>query len=258
MTPSEALPGPAGPRTEIGKSIASRNASKNEAATQTTAYPHIRPNVDIASGQNGLFAAHDFIRENETEEYAESHADLYAELSPEGYLEETFTAEIMTATWRLRRCRIVEAGLAIDSLADDFTSPEQKSVDRARAQSHTILRRCLAELRKLQTERAIRPQLPGQSLPALAGLKQVDTALRIHDRQRLLARKADGLDTLEGLIAQADKNLCMDIQASKEPPSSFCKNVPEPLRNAPCPCNSGMKYKQCCARTGAGWPALAA
>jgi len=230
MVPSEVSPGAAGPRTEIGKSIASCNATKT-----------------------GLFAANDFVRENEADEYTEAQAALHAQLSPEGYLEETFTAEIMTAAWRLRRCRIVETG--------DFTSPEQKSVDRARAQSHNILRRSLAELRKLQTERAIHLQLTDQSLPALAGLKQVNTTLKIEQRQRLLAREADGLDTLEGLIAQADKNLCAEIRedvGESKAPSSFCKSAPEPPRNAPCPCNSGKKYKHCCARTGAGWPTLAA
>ncbi len=34
------------------------------------------------------------------------------ELSPEGVLEETFAIEIMSATWRLRRCRLIEAGRA--------------------------------------------------------------------------------------------------------------------------------------------------
>ena len=132
----------------------------------------------------------------------------------------------------------------------------------------------------------IRLQLPAQSLPALTDLKQVDTNLKAHDRQRLLARKADGLDTLEGLIAQADKNLYLEVrdevreevrenvQQSKLL-SSFCKTAPEPSRNAPCPCNSGLADElarpyphersfdveaagQCCARTGAGWPTLAA
>ena len=39
-------------------------------------------------------------------------------------------------------------------MVDDLTEKEQKSVDRARAQSHNILRRSISELRKLQTERA--------------------------------------------------------------------------------------------------------
>src|SRR5260370_40003658 len=76
--------GPSGPCTEAGKQRSSRNAMKN-----------------------GLFAAHDFIREGETEEYTQTLISLMNQLSPEGVLEETFATEIMGATWRLRRCRLV-------------------------------------------------------------------------------------------------------------------------------------------------------
>jgi hypothetical protein len=37
-------------------------------------------------------------------------------------------------------------------------------------------------------------------------------------------------------------------------PASNCK----PGRNAPCPCNSGRKYKQCCLRRGPAWQPIAA
>ena len=39
-------------------------------------------------------------------------------------------------------------------MMDERTEKQQKSVDRARAQSHLILRRSLAELKKLQKGRA--------------------------------------------------------------------------------------------------------
>jgi hypothetical protein len=245
-----------GPRTEAGKAHSAQNAIKT-----------------------GLFAAHDFIRPEEADEYTETHTALMANLSPEGPLEQTFALEIMGATWRLRRCRLVEAGLAvrtgIDPMIDDPTANQQKSVDRARALSHNILRRSIAELRKLQTERTLRLHIDTQHLPGLTDTKQVLTGLKIEDGQRLQARKINELDTLEGLIAQADKNLCMEVRQSKTAEersgltatkssmkiensgsdSSFCKSVSqavEPVRqtprNAPCPCNSGTKYKRCCGK----------
>jgi hypothetical protein len=55
-----------------------------------------------------LYAARDFIREGEEAEYSDTVIALMAQLEPEGLLEETFAAEIMGATWRLRRCRLVE------------------------------------------------------------------------------------------------------------------------------------------------------
>ena len=111
---------------------------------------------------HGLFAVRYFIRKGEEEEYAQTLTSLIAELAPLGIVEETFAAEIVGATWRLRRCRKVEDSLAegatLDPMVDDTLEKQQKSVDRARAQSHRILRRSLADLRKLQTERTLRAQ----------------------------------------------------------------------------------------------------
>ena len=106
---------------------------------------------------HGLFAARDFIRKGEEPEYAEILQSVTAQLEPDGIIEQTFAAEIVGATWRLRRCRMVEQSLSratLDPMVDDDAiANRQKSVDRARAQSHNILRRSLAELRKLQAER---------------------------------------------------------------------------------------------------------
>ena len=47
-------------------------------------------------------------------------------------------------------------------MIDERTEKQQKSVDRARAQSHLILRRSLAELRNLQKGRTIKEQIADQ------------------------------------------------------------------------------------------------
>ena len=133
-----------GPRTEPGKAKSSKNALTF-----------------------GLFTLNDFVRENETEDYTKICTSLWTELTPEGTVEEFLTTELMSATWRLRRCRMVEADLAEvtildpsqkDPMQNPETEKQQKSVDRARAQSHSIFHRCLGALRKVQTERGIRCQ----------------------------------------------------------------------------------------------------
>ena len=112
-----------GPHTEPGKAKSSRNALTF-----------------------GLFTLNDFVRENETEDYTKICTSLWAELSPEGTVEEFLTTELMSATWRLRRCRMVEEDLAEITILDPdqkdpMQNPEteklQKSVDRARAPSPT-------------------------------------------------------------------------------------------------------------------------
>src|SRR5580704_13236470 len=135
----------AGPKTEAGKAKSSRNAIRT-----------------------GLYAARDFVREDEEEEYAQTLIQLMDELPPEGIVEQTFATEIMGAHWRLRRCRLVEEAfssiedLDFDPMMDERTEKQQKSVDRARAQSHLVLRRSLYELRKLQTIRTIPEQFQDQ------------------------------------------------------------------------------------------------
>src|SRR5580700_9005582 len=170
--------------------------------------------------------ARDFIREGEQKEYTRTLRSLMAELSPEGVLEETFAAEIMGAHWRLRRCRLVESSFAgsavLDPMVDDLTEKEQKSVDRARAQSHNILRRSISELRKLQ-------------------------------KQRLEVHEDDSLAALQSLIDKIDRGSFCKSEllpvAQPVPQPSGCEFDPKPTpRNALCPCGSNTKYKRCCGK----------
>ena len=240
------FPGPTGPRTEDGKARSSRNATKH-----------------------GFYAERDYILPAEEDEFAQQHTALMIELSPEGVLEEVLASEIMTATWRLRRCGIVESKFAEAPEPDEKT---QRAVDRARAHSHNIIRRSSAELRRLQTERAIRAQLGTAAVtPGLADTLAIHSALNsapgIDDAPGGAAddanpRESITMQTLEALMAQADKHLCNEI---REKASSFRKSPNSPViaspkigRNEPCPCRSGLKFKRCCGNPAAVRPDIAA
>ena len=123
-----------GPRTEAGKDRSSSNA--------TTL---------------GLFTHRDFVRPAEQEDHTALCSAFNAELTPMGMLEETLAAEIVGASWRLRRCASLEARMAetfdLDPMEDETAQRLQTSIDRSRAQAHNLLRRSLAELRRLQTQR---------------------------------------------------------------------------------------------------------
>ncbi len=255
-----------------------------ESATQTESSPATGPRTEggkARSSQNalksGLFAAHDFIRPGEEDEYQTTYLALMRELGPQGILEQVFADEIMSANWRLRRCRLVEATLAIKreatEAAEDASESEtadkaQRSVDRARAHSHSILRRSIAELRKLQTERAIRTHIESLSdLPGLVDSRKLLQAINADlydddqpdDKASASAPKHDKAITLadlETLMTQADKQLCEQIR--RDGVSSFCKPSAAPApsaaktpRNSPCPCGSGMKFKKCCGNPAA-------
>jgi hypothetical protein len=223
--------GQTGPRTEAGKSKSSRNSIRT-----------------------GLYAARDFIRPEEEEEYAQTLIKLMDELTPENSVEQTFATEIMGATWRLRRCRLVEENfssigdLNFDPMIDERTEQQQKSVDRARAQSHLVLRRSLDELRKLQKGRTILEQLadqnptPKPTLPPDPAPGNMDALMALSESQLAQRFRETGFDSFCKPVGQVpDLPSTKPVATTSAPAVS--KNIP---RNAPCPCRSGAKYKKCC------------
>ena len=238
IDPNDAVnipPTSTGPKTEAGKFKSSRNAIRT-----------------------GLYAARDFVRPDEEEEYAQTLIKLMDELTPENSVEQTFATEIMGATWRLRRCRLVEEAfgliedLNVDPMIDERTEKQQKSVDRARAQSHLILRRSLDELRKLQKGRTIREQIadqiptpkPAPQPPPNAGPPNMDALMAMAEHQLAQRYRESGLSSFCNPAAPP-------TQTTPPAASSFCNPDSKPKmmpRNAPCPCGSGAKYKRCCGK----------
>jgi hypothetical protein len=146
-----------GPRTEAGLETSSRN--------------HLT---------HGLYTRQDYVKPEELElykDFCDGHLD---ELAPEGFLETTLASEIIGAAWRLRRCSAAEGTLADyateDPLLDEATEKTRRSIDRARASANAQFHRALNQLRKLQTERAVRLATHGHDLPGLAESHKVEAA----------------------------------------------------------------------------------
>jgi hypothetical protein len=226
-----------GPQTESGKSAASRNALTL-----------------------GLYTRVDYVKPDERDIYKEFCETLYTELSPEGLLEETFATEITGASWRLRRCSAVEADLADyatqDPILDESTEKTRRSIERARSHAHTILNRSVNQLRRLQTERACRQVMNAVGDDGgIADYQHVVIAANNYEKGKHLHAKTREIRGSE-IIAQALQVAPVEDLASICKPAQEAQSMPQTFpRNAPCPCQSGRKYKACCARTGAGWPA---
>ena len=116
---------------------------------------------------------------------------------------------MIRAAWRLRRCGILEAGLAETPEQNEASLRIQNSIDRARAQANNIFRRAHNELRRLQSDRSQRVQ-PQNGF--------------------------EFSDPTPAPIAPA----AVETEIAKQ--TQF---IP---RSAPCPCGSGDKYKRCCGR----------
>ncbi|HKD09142.1 MAG TPA: hypothetical protein VKB79_24780 [Bryobacteraceae bacterium] len=178
---------------------------------------------------SATFAIRDVVLPDEKTEYAQTRAALMSELAPQGILEQTFAGEIMTATWRLRRCGLLEAALPIND--DEDVENKQRSIDRARTQAHRILRQSMAELRALQTERCIR-----RDLDIAENIGLADSAKVLRACNEAPARNEEGspeaesapaqkpsritLRDLENLMTLADKKLCAEASALSSRPSS--------------------------------------
>lgn len=121
----------------------------------------------------GLFSATGFIRPGEEQIFDAFTASYMAELSPETPLEDTLAREIVHAAWRLRRCSHLEITPPEDA-DESLLERLQVSIDRARASAHRTLHRALAELRRIQTERAYRRlDLPRDPDPGAILIEQV-------------------------------------------------------------------------------------
>jgi len=210
-----------GPRTESGKSTASRNALIF-----------------------GLYTRQDYVKPDERDLYKDFCETLFAELNPEGLLEETLTAEITGASWRLRRCSAVEAELADyserDPMLDESKQKTIRSVERARAAAHSLFHRGINQLRRLQTERVVKDQVhSGENTPVLIDTHQVIRVANENERNMHLMYKSRDLELA---------SICKPAPAPVDDPAADAPAGPQTPRSAPCPCGSGEKYKRCCGR----------
>ena len=125
-----------GPRTLAGKARVSRNAVRH-----------------------GLTARHLVVREDEQEEFAGLEASLSEELDPQGALETIAFQELLHAAWNLQRFSRIEAEVSLGTV-EDFTDPGTTAVldrlSRYQARAQRAFYRAQAELRVLQTNRALR------------------------------------------------------------------------------------------------------
>jgi len=192
-----------GPRTESGKSTSSRN-----------------------SLTLGLFTRADYVKPEERDLYKDFCESMHTNLAPANPLEQSLTAEITGATWRLRRCSAVEADLADfaieDPLVDETKSQTIRSLERARSTAHSVLHRTINQLRRLQTDR-LKPKSEAQA-------------------EAEAEAEAEAMAEIEAFCAPPK---LASICKPQGPPAQAARQIP---RSAPCPCGSREKYKRCCGK----------
>jgi hypothetical protein len=202
----------------------------------------------------GLFSTKNCVLPEETEEYSNLARGLWESLSPIGPVEEMFATEIVRNAWRLHRCASTEATLA------DVPEPStQAAVDRARTQATGALQRTMAELRRLQTERWARREVLPKNYDVLhcgiAASRLVIDTLSAEAHRKLVVGKVRGYENFwealrtTGPLPPRDTGFRPAETASAKRTQSRTPALTATARNAPCPCDSGLKYKRCCGTT---------
>jgi hypothetical protein len=228
-----------GPKTPEGKARSSRNHLKF-----------------------GLFSTQNCVRPEETAEYTKLSKALWKDLHPVGPVEEMLAVEIVRAAWRRHRCAVAEA--------EDGASPAtQAAVDRARASAHASLRRFLNDLRQFQSDRWLRAEVLREGFDeAYFGIADTHRVIKgLADNERLKSlflTSPIGVDPLAQTIQTQSPNPVGQASRPVGPPTIRTQSAaaPDPSRdrqgavqppvaapiprNAPCPCQSGLKYKRCC------------
>jgi uncharacterized protein YecA (UPF0149 family) len=172
----------------------------------------------------GLFSVANFVRPEEQDIFHEFESGYMAELSPVTPLEQTLSREIIQAAWRLRRCAALETAPP-ENMTDEELDRLQVSIDRARAAAQRTFHRSLKELRRLQSEHLEPAALMIKQAMAADALLLKD----LEERKRQFAAE------------NAAQNSAKQTQSQPEKTAS----IP---RGAPCPCQSGEKYKRCCGK----------
>jgi len=130
--------------------------------------------------KHGLTAKNLVVRADEREEFESLRDSLTAELAPQGAIETLTFNQLLHAAWNLQRFRRVEVEVSTGAAAD-FSDPQATSVldrlTRYQSRAERAYFRALAELRRLQTDRALRLRKldpkEAESLPTLLDVNEL-------------------------------------------------------------------------------------
>jgi hypothetical protein len=144
-----------GPSSAEGKARSSRNAIRH-----------------------GLTSKDLVVFEDQLEEFESFRQCLLDDLDPQGPLEVLTFNQILHSAWNLQRIRRLEVDLAtkgLDPLLDGSAAAAIDRLSRYAARSERSYYRAVAELRALQTDRALRAKLEedeADQLPAVASVAE--------------------------------------------------------------------------------------
>lgn len=187
------MPNQTGPRTPEGKARSASNATTHGFTAQRLVVP-----------------------EHLQEEFHRFQASFVAQTDPQGVLEAIVVDRAIHAAWNLERLEEMENALMAssdDPLADEETAKKLDRLSRYHARHERTYNRAMNELRRLQTDRFLRPTLPddiADTVPATVGVQQVHSAKRNERRAR-----PEPAIALQPLMQQLEHEIKQDQEREK-------------------------------------------
>lgn len=129
-----------------------------------------------------LLTASDLVvLDHERSHFQTLRRDLLRDVQPVNSIQEELFNQALRHAWTVRRCDAAERSLAAETPGQDPLLADPRvfhRIHRTRTQSERAYRQALAELRKLQTDRAVRQLKQNQGLVALPVLIDAKTYIR--------------------------------------------------------------------------------
>jgi hypothetical protein len=233
----------------------------------------------------GLFSTRNCVRPEEIAEFTKLSKALWKDLNPVGPVEQMLAVEIVRAAWRLHRCAVAEAENGEDPAAQASVDRARASAhnsmrrflnDLRQFQSDRWLRAevlregfdeayiGIAEAHRVIKGLAANERLKSQFLMAPIGIDPINQTIRTQsaspnpsrDRQGTVPPPVAQMPPVPPTVFAAGAIRTQSVSpAAPVPPAVSATGEfqspasnPQPLisRNAPCPCNSVVKYKRCC------------
>ena len=116
-----------------------------------------------------LSASDTYVAPHERHAFEALRKELLRDFQPLNSVEAEFASAALRAAWTIRRCDAAERDLALELGCDPLLSDDKRlgKIRQTRTQEQREFRMALAQLRRLQTDQAIRKLKENQGLQAL-------------------------------------------------------------------------------------------
>jgi len=197
------------------------------------------------STSHGLTTRHALLSYEDPAAYEDHHQSYAARFRPQSPIDVELVTELADLRWRLSRVPGFEVELLNAEFLKLTTEPEFEPVIRNLTSEHQVM--AIAFTRLVETK--VLQNLFHQEARLARRAEKLETRL---ENRRMTPHPFPQPVAAEAADAENQPAEIQDEAKTPAPPESQNHKIepirvtPQPGRNEPCPCNSGLKFKRCC------------